>query len=318
MNTLSFLRACELERCPEERKWLVEGLWSDRAVGIVGGEPKCCKSFLALDFTVSVASGKPCLRRFAVKQVGPVLVYAAEDAQHEVRARLEGISQASGVPFSDLDVHVITTPVVRLDLEEDRRKLTATVEAVRPKLLVLDPFVRLHRRDENVAADVAPLLWYLRQIERQFHAAVMLVHHARKGAAHVRAGQALRGSSELHAWGDSNVYMRRKGDDALVMSVEHRAAAPIRDVLLDLRVHGDVRSLEVVDRPIADDAPKEMLTVAERIEQVLSDAPAPLGLQDLRKLCRMRMASLCEALAEMAADGRIVKSDDGYRLAADA
>ena len=33
------------------------------AVGILGGEPKCCKSFLALDLAVSVASGAPCLRQ---------------------------------------------------------------------------------------------------------------------------------------------------------------------------------------------------------------------------------------------------------------
>ncbi len=312
---LPLRRACELERCPEDRKWLVEGLWSDRAVGIVGGEPKSCKSFLALDFAVAVASGTPCLRRFAVKQKGPVIVFAAEDAQHEVRARLEGISQAAGVPFDDLDVHVITAPIVRLDLEDDCRRLSATVEAVRPKLLVLDPFVRLHRRDENVAADVAPLLGYLRQIERQFHAAVLLVHHARKGAAHLRGGQALRGSSELHAWGDSNVYMRRKGDDLLLMNVEHRAAAPIREVALELRVRGEVRTLEVVDRPIESDETRTALSAAERIEQALSEAIEPLGIQQLRKASRMRMASLCDALAELTADGRVVKCADGYQLA---
>jgi hypothetical protein len=33
------------------------GLWSHDAVGIVGGEPKCCKSFLALDLAVAVAAG---------------------------------------------------------------------------------------------------------------------------------------------------------------------------------------------------------------------------------------------------------------------
>jgi hypothetical protein len=38
-----------------------------QAVGIVGGEPKCCKSFLALDLAVAVASGTACLRRFPVQ-----------------------------------------------------------------------------------------------------------------------------------------------------------------------------------------------------------------------------------------------------------
>jgi hypothetical protein len=94
---------------------------------------------------------------------------------------------------------------------------------VRPLLLVLDPFVRLHRIDENASSEVAPLLAYLRELQRRFALAVALVHHARKGAGTVRGGQALRGSSELHAWGDSNLYLRRI-DDRLFLSIEHRAA----------------------------------------------------------------------------------------------
>ena len=58
----------------EERRWLVDGLWSEEAVGIIGSEPKCCKSFLALDLAVCVAAGTPCLRRFAVHRPGRVLL----------------------------------------------------------------------------------------------------------------------------------------------------------------------------------------------------------------------------------------------------
>ncbi len=32
----------------------------------------------------------------------------------------------------------------------------------------------------------------------------------------------------------------------------------------------------------------------------------------------MRMASLCDALADLTADGRVVKCEDGYRLATNA
>ena len=79
-----------------EQRWLVTGLWSEQAVGIIGGEPKCCKSFLALDLAVAVAAGVPCLRRFAVPRAGRVLLYAAEDALHIVRRRLDGICAAAG------------------------------------------------------------------------------------------------------------------------------------------------------------------------------------------------------------------------------
>jgi len=211
-GALPFVRAAALAARPEERRWLVDGLWSEQAVGIVGGEPKCCKSFLALDLAVAVASGAPALRRYEVPARGPVLLFAAEDGLSEVRERLEGIAHAADVSFAALDVHVITAPTVRLDVAEDRARLRRTVEDLRPKLLVLDPFVRLHQRDENAAGEVAPLLAYLRELQRELATAVLLVHHARKGAAAARAGQALRGSSELHAWGSSNLYLRRKGE----------------------------------------------------------------------------------------------------------
>ena len=136
------------ERLPEAR-WLVEGLWADEAVGIVGGEPKCCKSFLALDLAVAVASGTPCLRQFPVRKRGRVLLYAAEDAHCVVRERLEGICHAAGVDLDKLDILVITEPSLRLDLDHEAVRLHATVERLQPTLLVLDPFVRLHRIDEN-------------------------------------------------------------------------------------------------------------------------------------------------------------------------
>ena len=199
MSGLPFCRASKLEERPRELLWLVEELWGDGAVGIVGAEPKSYKTFLALAIAVAVASGALCLRRFRVPRPGRVLLFAAEDALHVVRSRLAGIAAASGVAFDDLPIDVITVPVLRLDLPDHQRKLRETVEQVRPRLLVLDPFVRLHKIDENASAEVAPILAFLRELQRRYDTAVLLVHHVRKGAAHARAGQALRGSSKLHA-----------------------------------------------------------------------------------------------------------------------
>ncbi|MEK7863599.1 MAG: AAA family ATPase, partial [Chloroflexota bacterium] len=249
--------AHDLADLPEERRWLITDLWAAQAVGIVGGEPKCCKSFLALDMAVAVAAGTPCLRRFSVADPGPVLLYAAEDAAHIVRRRLEGICAAAGVALDRLPVHVITARAVRLDHQDDKVRLTKTVEALRPKLLILDPFVRLHRIDENSSGEVAPLLAYLRDLQRCLSLAVCVVHHARKGAGRVRAGQALRGSSEFHAWGDSNLYMRRSADHQLVLSVEQRAASCIGALSLDLVEQGSSLALQVRDQTPA--APSQPL-----------------------------------------------------------
>jgi len=222
-GTLPVQPAHQLPVRPEAQRWLVTDLWSQEAVGLIGGEPKCCKSFLALELAVAVASGTPCLRYFPVPHPGRVLLFAAEDALHVVRQRLDGICAAAAVRLGALDVHVITAPTVRLDLAPDRVRLERTVDELKPRLLVLDPFVRLHRIDENASGEVAPLLAYLRELQRRYALAVLLVHHAKKGGGKIRAGQALRGSSEFHAWGDSNLYLRRSGNE-LTLTVEHRAA----------------------------------------------------------------------------------------------
>jgi hypothetical protein len=284
-------------------------------VGIVGGEPKCCKSFLALDLAVAVAYGAACLRHFVPRQRGPVLLLAAEDGLPIVRRRLEGIAAAAGIPFRSLDIHVITRPQLRLDLPDDRDDLTETVEAIAPKLLALDPFVRLHRGDENAAGDVAPLLGFLRQIQQRYHTAVLLVHHARKATGSARAGQTLRGSSELHAWGDSNLYLRRVGED-LRMTVEHRAAPSPGEFALELCDDGDALALHATPFvPEEEDRPSSPPSAAERIEQALRQAPRPLGVRELRDACRMKTSTVCETLETLTTQGRLRKSSTGYRLA---
>ena len=106
---------------------------------------------------MAVAAGIPRLRRFAVPRSGRVLLYAAEDALHIVRRRFDGICDAAGVALADLDIQVITAPTLRLDLDADRNSLADTVARLQPRLLILDPFVRLHRIDENSSVDMASL-----------------------------------------------------------------------------------------------------------------------------------------------------------------
>jgi AAA domain len=316
MKLLPTTRAAQLA-APEtnEPEWLIEGLWSKEAVGIIGGEPKCGKSFLALDLAVAVASGVPCLRRFPTKESGAVLLYAAEDAWHIVRQRLEGIACAAGVDFESLNVHVITVPTLRLDRPEDRQALQATVAHLQPKLSVLDPFVRMHAIDENVAGEVAPLLAYLRSLQRHHHTAVALVHHARKGAAHERGGQALRGSSELHAWGDSNLYLRRHGQN-LYLNIEHRAAPSIDRLQLTLKANPPALALEVVEQSPAEprDQASGKPSSLQRIEQILAAATTPITQRQLREAARMRASHVAAMLAQLVASGRVTRSAEGYRL----
>ena len=126
-------------------------------------------------------------------------------------------------------------PGVRLP--DGLERLAATVAQVAPRLLILDPLIRLHRADENSATDMAVVLDGLRGLARASECAILLVHHTRKAPAGGVAGHSLRGSSDLHAFGDTNLYLRRLGPDAaLELRIEHRAAPCPPPLRLQLRV----------------------------------------------------------------------------------
>ena len=311
MNGFPTQTPADLEDRPRQQQWLIDSLWGEQAVGIVGGEPKCGKSFLALDLAVAVAAGVPCLRHFPAKQPGAVLLFAAEDAGHIVRSRLQGIAQAAGAAFDTLDIAIIDVPILRLDHRDDRQRLVETVQRIKPRLLILDPLVRLHGVDENAVAEIAPILGFLRDLQRRFESAVVLVHHARKSAA-ARPGQALRGSSELHAWGDSNLYLRRRNRQIL-MTVEHRAAAGLDNIEIELADDGKGPALRLRQETPGDVEPE---TPERRILQVIADAEGPLSQRQIRQRAATRPATVSGALHKLIGEQRIERaSKGGYRIA---
>jgi len=290
-------------------RWLVEDLWTDEAVGIVGGSPKTGKTWLALDLAVSVASGTPALGRFPVPTAGTVLLYGAEDAPAQLRHRLAGIALARGLSLDQIDLRLIVVPSLRLDTDRDRERLRLTLAEHRPRLLVLDPLVRLHRLDENSAGEISVLLGELRAIQREHHLAIVLVHHLRKNAApRGQDGQSLRGSGDLHAWGDSNLYLRRR-DRQLLLTVEHRSAPAPAPRTLEL-ANEPAPHLRVIDEP--PQVPVADLT--RKVIELLDAADAPLDRETLRDRLRVRNAAIGEVLVRLRAAGRVERCDGGFRL----
>lgn len=314
--TLPTRRIAAIELADGAQRWLVQSLWSDQAVGFIGGSPKSCKSWFGLDLAVSVASGTACLGRFEVARKGPALVYLAEDSLDQVRRRIEGLCRHRGLDIGQLDLHVVTAPSVRLDLEDDQRRLAATLQQLRPALLLLDPLVRMHRIDENSSADISRLLGLLRQLQREHAVAIAVVHHMSK-RTRAQLGQALRGSTDLHAWSDSSAYLvRRRG--RLVLTLEHRSAAapdPIGIALVgdEAGAHLETRAPDSDEDDIAQPPPSPL---AEQLRARLACAAAPLTRAELRAALRVNNQRLGDALLQLERDGVIERSRGRWALAA--
>jgi len=301
MNPFEVVRVAHVKASDNTTPWLVTGLWGEQSVGFIGGTPKSCKTWLSLELAVAVASGRPCLGRFPVHRPGPVVVYAAEDAAMAVRTRVEGIARARGVNLNRLAVGLINESSVRLDNAEHRERLDATVAKVRPRLLILDPLVRLHAGDENSAADVSRMLGFLRDLQRRHRVAIALVHHVRKSGA-AQPGQALRGSGDLHAWSDSSLFLiKRKGQ--LELHAEHRAHRPPEPFVVELRQ--DPLHLAVVGGSEAASPPDAL---SDQIVAVLSQEPMTrTALRDRLRIRNERLSWALVALGDRVrrVDGRL-------------
>jgi hypothetical protein len=306
---LPTIRIGEVSQPPEERRWLVRSLWPAAAVGIIGGAPKACKTWFALDLAVSVASGTPCLGAFAVEQPGRVLAFLAEDSLERTRERVAGMAARRALALADLDLHLIREPALRLDLPRDVDRLRATIERLRPRLLLLDPFVRLHRINENDAGEVSSVLGELRQLQRLHELAVVLVHHARKNGPRV-GGEALRGSGDLYAWGDTYASLVRH-QDGLRLALEHRDERPIEPLTLRLAADAQGPScyLEVVAASVL---PATGLSLEPAVLAALAAASAPITRGALRtqlKVNNQRLGSVLEALLSR---GAVQRTPDGW------
>jgi hypothetical protein len=308
-RSLPVVRVADIVTEETRERWLIEELWGASAVGVIGGAPKCSKTWLALDMALSVATGTACLDRYEVPEPGLVLVYLAEDSLAIVRERVEGIARHRGLDLDAIPIHVITAPVLRLDREPHRSQLLETARQLRPRLLLLDPLVRLHGIDENHAGEVAELLAYFRSLQRELDLSVVLVHHTRKNApGGAAAGMGLRGSSDIHAFGDSNLYLRRTAN-RLMLSSEHRAAAAARSVYLDLVATNEATThLEVVG-DVGDEKRRDLRT---QVLDLLADSGV-LTRAKLRETLSVKNERLGEALESLQQAGRISRTPTGWQ-----
>ena len=312
---LPVVQASNLKMANAADQWLIENLWMMEGVGIIGGPPRAYKSWLALDMAVSVASGSPCLGVFPVRRSGPVLIYAAEDSESSLRSRLESLARNRQIDFAHLDVRVITAHSLRLDLPIDQERFEATVALHQPKLLILDPLVRIHGADENASGAMAALLGYFRALQRKKSVAIVLVHHARKNVSG-RTGYSLRGSSDFYAWTDCLLYLERRREQRRLL-VEHRSAAGSGPFTIELVIPSspDVGPHLILHRTDETDAPQDHDSLSERILHLLSKSPEPLPAETIRMSLRARKQRLLEALRDLLENGKIVKlPQGGYTL----
>ena len=296
---------------------LVEpGLLPTQGIWFVGGEPKVGKSLLVANLALALAAGSNRIG-FPIPTPRRVLVCQFELPLPQFVSRLRVMRHALG---SAADHHLLIDTRAAghlLSASQGLNHFVLAARAAAAEVIILDPLYSTHDQDENDTRAMAALCQALLRLRDATRAALIVVHHVRKSITREEIGSAFRGSSALHAVGDTYLLLTRPSPQlpTLELRFQFRYSAPQPPRLLKL----DAQTLwfssagSVPVTPIS----RHKVEPAD-VTQALSLRGGQLRYSQLRQEimqqteCSKRTAQL--AIRQACKQGSIVHNDSQYRL----
>jgi hypothetical protein len=296
---------------------LVEpGLLPPQGILFVGGEPKVGKSLLVANLALSLAAGANRIG-FPIPAPRRVLVCQFELPLPQFVSRLAAMRRALGAAA---DEHLLVDTRAAghlLSAAEGLGHFLAAAKAASAEVIVLDPLYSAHDQDENDTRAMAALCQSLLRLRDASRAALVVVHHVRKSIGRHEIGSAFRGSSALHAVGDSYLLVTRPSPQLATVELrfQFRYAAPQPPRLLELNPQ-TLWFSSAASQP-GPAAPRRKVEKSD-VVRALASVGGPARYTQLRgeimnlTECSKRTAQL--AITEACREGRIVQADGQYRL----
>ncbi len=190
--------------------WVLPGLPAG-SVGAIVGPGATGKSFLSIGIAGAVGCGLDILGdMFRCQTTGKVVVFFGEDPRSIVQERLHSFRQnldSKSIELFDENVTIVSGHGMLCQLMDSNGEYgkfyNVFLEAARgARLLILDPFSRLHGGDENDNSAMTRMLQILESICKQTGATILIIHHTGKNATYNSGGEmsnqsASRGASSL-------------------------------------------------------------------------------------------------------------------------
>jgi hypothetical protein len=296
---------------------LVEpGLLPLQGILFVGGEPKVGKSLLVANLALSLASGSDRIG-FPIPAPRRVLICQFELPVAQFVCRLALMRRTLGAAA---DQHLLVDTRATghlLSTAQGLNHFVSAAKAAAAEIIVLDPLYSTHDQDENDTRAMAALCQSLLRLRDASGAALIVVHHVRKSIGRYEIGSAFRGSSALHAVGDSYLLLTRPAPQlsTIELRFQFRYAASLPPCLLQL----DPNTLwfSSTDKPPAPAATRRKVDKTD-IAQALAEMGDQARYNQLRDQimtateCSKRTAQL--AISEACQLGWIVQADGQYHL----
>ena len=292
------------DRNPHTENWLVDGLLTIPSTTILASPPKVGKTVLATTLAVAVATGQPFLGRSTVQ--GSVLWFACEETHAERRRLLDQIPYPDGpYPFPALpenytDSHralPIYTCYTRITIDNEffYREIREATDTVKPKLIVLDPFINFAGKhnlaDDRSARKAIEAIRYLATVHQ---VAVLALHNARNM-------RHCANSLQLETAANAIWLLERSGED---IRLDLRGRGQFANQTLHAR-SPDVGVYEVFDQRPLQSRPIE---AADLILATLNDEP--LTAREIALKTDQNLGTIRNALTKLKMQGRVTPAGE--------
>lgn len=180
MNDWLFDNAAELlARSIPPQKWVIEGLLPE-GLTLLCGAPKAGKSWLTLDIALHVASGQPFWGHKTT--AGRVLLFALEDGQRRMKARLEALLDGRDDLYPALLYPCFAVPPLESGFAAGLdAQLAGFGGEEKVSLVIVDTLgkIRTASKLDGFQRDYEQLA-ELKKVADKHHVALIVVHHLRK------------------------------------------------------------------------------------------------------------------------------------------
>ena len=191
------------------RRWVYDNHYIRKFASITGGISGSGKSTLQIVEALAIATGKPLLGKTPSERC-PVWYINLEDPKEEIDRRIMAAVSHYNIDPAELEgwLFVYSGRDARFVLAKDEGN---GIEFVEPDIdafeneiktngigvVILDPFVKLHRVPENSNDAIDKIMTQLAHTSDEYNCAIELAHHLRKGDGKEATVDDIRGAGAL-------------------------------------------------------------------------------------------------------------------------
>ena len=266
------IKADDFSSQPAPISWLVKGWLQDKALMMVHGPSGGGKTFIVLDWVMTIASANATW--FSNKVKGGSVIYLAGEGHHGLRGRVAAWKQQHGVNHLNM---WLSREGCNLNTHEGYQRVLNNIRSlsIQPSIIVVDTLHRFLEGDENSAQDAKTMLDACNALMMEFNCSVLLVHHT---GVSDEAQHRARGSSAWRGALDIEISIVPSKDGSPIQIVQRKSKdaelkEPLYCQLLTVPINGWL------------DEDNEPVTSAV-INQVEMDEKIDLKDEKILKICK--------------------------------